>query len=104
MSEDSTGVDWDRRRALRRLVMLAAAAASPALMMSEPASAAATKHCHGTTAKAAVRYQSHPKDTHQCSNCTHFCPGSSAKAKGTCEVVKGPISPHGWCLAWAPKS
>lgn len=104
MSADQKGTDLGRRHALRRLAMLGAAAASPAFLASETAFAAAPKSCHGTTAKASVRYQKHPKDTHKCSNCTHFCPGSSAKAMGSCEVVKGSISPHGWCLAWASKS
>jgi hypothetical protein len=30
-------------------------------------------------------------------------PGANASAQGTCKVVDGPISPKGWCIAYAKK-
>lgn len=104
MSSHNNGNPMTRRHALRRIAILGATAAAPTLLADESAFAASSKKCHGTTPKSAVQYRNKPKGSHQCSNCTHFCPGSSAKAEGTCNVVKGSISPHGWCLAWAAKS
>jgi hypothetical protein len=49
--------------------------------------------------KATVQYQEKPnKDGHQCSGCSNFV------APGSCKVVKGTISPHGWCSIWTPKA
>lgn len=44
--------------------------------------------------KAASRYQNHPNADRRCAGCVHF------KAPGSCEVVLGHISPHGWCKWW----
>ncbi|HYW90941.1 MAG TPA: high-potential iron-sulfur protein [Gammaproteobacteria bacterium] len=100
-SNDTTNVD--RRTALKRLLGISVAvAAAPALLFGNQAQA--DDKCHGSTPKKALNYQDKPSGKHMCSNCMHFCPGPSAKAMGTCKVVKGPISPHGWCAAWAAKS
>jgi hypothetical protein len=32
-----------------------------------------------------------------------FIPGATPKANGTCKVVEGVISPHGYCIAFTPK-
>ena len=69
-------------------VALALAAASLA-----PRAAAAQQK----VAKAVVQYQDSPKSGHQCSTCSNFV------APGSCKVVTGPISPHGWCSIWTPK-
>jgi hypothetical protein len=29
--------------------------------------------------------------------------GTSASAEGTCKIVAGAISPHGWCIAYSKK-
>ncbi|HYW03011.1 MAG TPA: high-potential iron-sulfur protein [Gammaproteobacteria bacterium] len=101
-SNDSTNVD--RRAALKRLLGIGiAAAAAPALLLGTNKAQADDK-CQGSTPKQALNYQEKPNGKQMCSNCMHFCPGSSAKAMGTCKVVKGPISPDGWCAAWAAKS
>jgi anaerobic selenocysteine-containing dehydrogenase len=47
--------------------------------------------------KAMVQYQTTAKGGHQCSGCSNFV------APGSCKVVAGPISPHGWCSIWTPK-
>ncbi|MHB8535661.1 MAG: high-potential iron-sulfur protein [Sulfuricaulis sp.] len=54
--------------------------------------------------KAAMQYRDKPNAKKECSNCMQFIPGKTPKAMGTCKVVAGKISPHGWCLAYAPKS
>jgi hypothetical protein len=41
--------------------------------------------------KAASRYMNHPNGDQRCAACRHFQP------PGSCEVVMGRISPHGWC-------
>ena len=48
--------------------------------------------------KSTVQYQDKPKDGHQCSGCSNFV------APGSCKVVKGTISPTGWCSIWTPKA
>lgn len=91
-----------RRAALKRMLGISvAAAAAPALLLETRARAAG--QCHGATPKSAMQYQDHPHGKEMCSTCTHFCPGATAKAMGTCKVVKGAISPQGWCVAWAKK-
>lgn len=54
--------------------------------------------------QAQFKYQTSPKNGHQCSQCTFFVKGSSATANGTCKIVDGSISPKGWCTAFAAKS
>lgn len=96
---DDANVNKGRRHALRSLAMMGATAAAPALLLADTVPAEA---CTGTTSKSAMQYQGKPKGKDQCSNCQLFCPGSSAKAMGTCKLVKGSISPKGWCVAWTP--
>lgn len=85
-----------RRSFLKGAALLASIAVVPAAMVSKEAAAA-------KMAKAALQYQDDPKNGQECSKCVQFEPGKSAKAKGTCKVVEGPISPTGWCLAFAAK-
>ena len=47
--------------------------------------------------KESMKYQDKPNGEKQCSNCAQFVP------PGGCKVVEGPISPQGYCLAWAKK-
>jgi secreted PhoX family phosphatase len=69
----------------------------PAALTSRPAEAAKAP-------KAAMQYRDTPNGKKECSNCLQFIPGKTPTAMGTCKVVAGDISPHGYCLAWAPKS
>ena len=48
------------------------------------------------TDKGAVKDQ-------DCDDCVQFVAGKTAAAPGTCRIVEGPISPHGHCVAFAPK-
>lgn len=45
-----------------------------------------------------AEYQATPKNGQSCANCQHFLPPSG------CKLVKGKISPNGWCSFWGAKS
>jgi hypothetical protein len=83
-----------RRKALRSLIALPALAGALA--------AGATTIALGGT-RTQLKYQSTPKGKDKCSGCTLFVPGKTATANGTCKVIPGPISPNGWCTAFARK-
>lgn len=53
--------------------------------------------------KDSMRYQASPNGGKQCSGCKFFIPGASADADGTCQIVDGSISPHGYCMAYNAK-
>ena len=38
-----------------------------------------------------------------CDDCVQFVAGEGPKVAGSCKVVAGVISPHGYCLAFTPK-
>lgn len=86
-----------RRSFLKTATLLAGVAAVPVTLMSREAFAA-------KVAKASMQYQDTPKGDAKCSGCVQYIPGKTAKAKGTCKVVDGAISPNGWCLAYSAKS
>lgn len=44
-----------------------------------------------------------PDPAKNCDNCRLFH-SAGADACGSCDVVKGPINPHGHCTAWVAKS
>jgi hypothetical protein len=49
--------------------------------------------------KSVVQYQpKHADNGDHCSICTNFV------APAGCKVVKGPIDPNGWCIAFGPKA
>ena len=79
-----------RKEALTSLIVL------PALASVATSAAFAADDSNGT--KAQYKYQTKPKDGNQCSGCALFV------APGSCRVVKGKISPKGWCTLWAKKS
>jgi hypothetical protein len=92
----------DRRAVLAGLLGIVGAVASTSTLLRAQRARAA-ENCQGTTPKAALKYRDQPNGDQQCSNCLHFCPGASTAAMGTCQVVQGQISPHGYCIAWAKK-
>jgi High potential iron-sulfur protein len=57
----------------------------------------------GKLAKADVKYQDKPGAGKDCDDCLHFIPGATADANGTCKVVEGVISAHGYCAAFTRK-
>lgn len=83
--------DISRKEALAALIVLPALAGA----MSTAAVAADNK--------AQFKYQDKPNGKQKCSGCALFVPGKSATANGTCKVVKGSISPNGWCTAYSAK-
>jgi hypothetical protein len=48
-------------------------------------------------AKKDVGYQEQPKGNQRCETCVNFQPPTN------CKVVEGEVTPHSWCVAWAPK-
>lgn len=84
-----------RRAVLKRAALFAGLATVP-LVQIRDASA--------KVPKAAMQYRDHPNGKDDCSICQHFVPGKTPTAMGTCTVVAGAISPHGWCVAFSPKS
>jgi hypothetical protein len=84
-----------RAEALKGLIVLPALAATVAGSMA-PAEAKASQ--------AAVKYQGRPKGGKNCAGCRFFKPNKeNHKGMGSCSIVSGPISPNGWCVAWAKK-
>ncbi len=67
------------------------------------ATGAMSKSAYAGVTKDSVHYQDKPNGKAECSNCIQFVPGPSAKANGTCKIVDGVISPHGWCVAYSSK-
>jgi hypothetical protein len=85
-----------RRSLLKRVALLVTGMA--ALPLIQTLARAAEK-----LQKAAVNYQDKPKNGKDCDDCMQFIAGATPKAIGTCKVVDGAISPHGFCSAFTPK-
>lgn len=47
--------------------------------------------------KKDVSYQDQPKGNQRCETCVNFQPPTG------CKVVEGEVTPHSWCVAYAPK-
>jgi hypothetical protein len=75
------------------------AVATTGLLKSGPARAQS-----GKASQAVAMYQTTPHGKDQCDNCIHFVPGKTPTANGTCKVVEGDISPHGWSVMYARKA
>jgi hypothetical protein len=87
--------DLTRKEALASVLLLPALAAALTLGMTAVARA---------DSRTQLKYQSKPLGGKKCSGCALFTSGKNATANGTCTVITGPISPHGWCTAYTPKS
>jgi hypothetical protein len=83
-------MDATRKNVSRRTVLIAAACAAPALALT-------TGVANAKMAQTAVRYQSTPKEGHQCDGCAFFL------APDGCKMVDGKIDATGWCALWAAK-
>jgi hypothetical protein len=81
---------------IRAAALLAGAAIVPLLGTVRAAIAA-------KLSRADVKYQDKPNAGKDCDDCLQFIPGATRKAAGTCRVVEGPVSAHGYCLAFTPK-
>lgn len=84
-----------RRAVLKGAAVLAGLATVPLVQVRD---------AEAKVPKAAMKYQDHPNGKNDCTKCMQFIPGKSPTADGTCKVVAGSISPHGWCVAFTPKS
>lgn len=84
-----------RSDALAKLVVLPALAAALATGAFSVARA---------DSRTQLKYQAQPKGKQKCLGCQLFAVGTPVTANGTCAVIKGPISPNGWCTAYIPKS
>lgn len=88
-----------RRLVLKKGMLVVAGVAVAGTLLRSPGAAAA-----GKASKSTMMYMDKPHGNQDCSNCIHFVPGAKKSADGTCTVVEGSISPHGWCVAYGPKS
>ncbi|MBV8198333.1 MAG: high-potential iron-sulfur protein [Candidatus Eremiobacteraeota bacterium] len=59
-----------------------------------------------TMDQKAAAYQSKPNGGKKCSGCSLFVPAKKdpMKANGACNLVKGSISPNGWCKFFTAKA
>jgi hypothetical protein len=97
MSDDKE-FKQSRRNVMKSVIALAGTAAVAGLAGHQQA------HAASKLPKSAVQYQDKPNGDKDCSKCVQFIPGASASADGTCKVVEGAISPHGYCIAFSPKA
>ena len=84
-----------RRAFLQGIVVLPALAGA----LSAEAGAQGSK-----ASQSSMHYQTSPNNGMQCAGCNFFIPGDDASSDGTCKIVDGTISPHGYCMAYAAKS
>ncbi|MCK9687038.1 iron oxidase precursor (Fe(II) oxidase) [Scleromatobacter humisilvae] len=96
--EDQRTDGLSRRRALQRTaalgvgVTIAWAAGTPARAQAK-------------LAKAAVKYvDKGDMPGKDCDDCVHYIAPAKPKAPATCQLVEGPIRPHGHCIAFSPKT
>ena len=83
-----------RRSVLKGAAMIAGATVGSSLLVG---------NASAKVPKAAMHYRDHPNGNDQCSTGIQFIPGSSPKSMGTCKLVQGSISPHGYCVAYSRK-
>jgi hypothetical protein len=85
---------------LSRRSFIGGAVLLPALARALTAAAAADA---SKASQASMHYQTSPNGGAQCSKCQFFIPGQDAQSNGTCRIVDGSISPHGYCMAFSAK-
>ena len=87
-------VNISRREILKSMGVIIGATAVTALLIP--------KIAH-MISKAWVQYQDHPEGDQYCASCVNFIPNIKSTANGTCMIVEGAISPHGWCKSFAQR-
>ncbi len=45
-----------------------------------------------------------PEPNKKCNNCALYVVAEGNSPCGKCNLIKGPISPEGWCTSWVPKA
>lgn len=92
---DQSSGKISRGEALKGLIVLPALAA---------ALAGTGAFAEAKSPRAALKYQNHPKGAQKCSGCRFFQANTkNPKGSGGCTLISGPISPNGWCVAFAKK-
>ncbi|MBV8073994.1 MAG: high-potential iron-sulfur protein [Candidatus Eremiobacteraeota bacterium] len=88
-----------RAQALGRIAAAPLAIGALAALRAEAEAAA-------TMDQKAAAYQTKPNGGKKCEDCSLFLPAKSnpMKANGAYTLVKGSISPNGWCKFFAPKA
>jgi hypothetical protein len=82
---------------ISRSEIISLIAGLPLAVAATTGAASAADDSGGT--KAQYKYVTHPGPAGQkCSGCALF------KAPASCQIVKGKISPNGYCIAYAPKA
>ncbi|MFN3603880.1 MAG: high-potential iron-sulfur protein [Leptonema sp. (in: bacteria)] len=52
-----------------------------------------------------LQYTDHtPKADQKCENCALYVVAEGNSPCGKCNLIKGPVSPLGWCTSWVPKA
>jgi len=56
--------------------------------------------------RATMKYKDTPEGDKDCTNCSQWVPGKTAKDLGGCKLFPGDteVSPKGYCVAWAKKA
>ena len=88
-----------------RGAMLQKLAAAP-IAIGALAALRAEAQAAATMDPKAAGYVTHPNGNKECDGCALFIPAKTnpTKANGTCQVVKGSISPKGYCNLFSPKA
>ncbi len=84
-------IDTDKRAALRGMLVVGLGAVAA---YAAPRSAEAQDQ---KLAQNLVQYQTSPKNGQECDKCVNWVNPNA------CKIVAGPISPKGWCVAFAPQ-
>jgi hypothetical protein len=84
-------IDRNKRACLRGLI---GAGLGAVAAYAAPGAASAQDQ---KLAKNLVQYQDTPKDGQECDHCVNWVDPDQ------CKIVTGPISPKGWCVAFAPR-
>ena len=69
-----------------------------AMMMGSVALADSSK-----ASPSSLHYQTTPNGNKMCGGCKFFIPGSDPSSTGSCQIVDGSVSPHGYCDAFNAK-
>ena len=91
----------DSKRELNRRTFLGSVILLPSLAALSFGSAAADG---SKASQASMHYQASPNGDKQCSGCNFFIPAADPSGNGSCKLVDGSISPHGYCIAFSAKS
>jgi hypothetical protein len=87
----------DTVRFTRKTLFTIAAALGAAMTLPATKAEAGRNGQSGTIPKQEAEYRDTPRHREMCDECRFWIMGPTAQSDGTCQIVAGPISPHGWC-------